>query len=63
MKQNSSGNIRKGRFLWMDSEDQNKYLSELTRKITSDFFCSDQVLSKIVEDLAPVFCDCSEIED
>ena len=58
----TSNGVRKGRFLWMNTEDQDRYLSELTNRIASDFYFSDQVMSKIVDDLAPVFCDSADAE-
>ncbi len=58
----TSNGVRKGRFLWMNSEDQDRYLSELSNKISSDFFFSEQVMAKIVDDIAPVFCDSADTE-
>jgi hypothetical protein len=52
-----SPNIRNGRFLWMDEKEQKRYLAVLNKKITEGFFASDQILSRLVDEMAPVFND------
>lgn len=52
--------LRQGRFLWMDEPDQRKYLTELKKKIADGFYSSDKVISRIVEEIAPVL---NEIAD
>lgn len=48
---------RKGRFLWMENSAQHSYLMELKIKIESGYYFSESIISKIVEDLAPVMAD------
>jgi len=43
----------KGRFLWRDTKYQHCYVQELKQKISIGFFYSDEVLQKIVDQLAP----------
>jgi hypothetical protein len=50
-----SPNIRSGRFLWMDEQSKKRYLAALNKKITEGYFSSEQIIGKIVEELAPVF--------
>jgi hypothetical protein len=52
-----SPNIRTGRFLWMDEKSRKNYLSILTKKISEGYFCSENILMKVVEEIAPVFDD------
>jgi hypothetical protein len=52
-RQSGNGN-RKGQFLWMDPPARNNYLQNLKAKISEDYFFSESVLSKIVDDLAPI---------
>ena len=54
---NESTHVRKGRFLWMESDAQTRYLCDLKKRIHAGHYFSDQILSKIVEDIAPVFED------
>lgn len=49
--------IRQGQFLWKDESGQKKYLQSLKRKISEGFYFSDKVISRVVEELAPVFHD------
>ena len=50
-----SPNVRKGRFLWMDDSSKKSYLESLNQKIATRYFFSDAILSKVVEDLTPLF--------
>jgi hypothetical protein len=52
-----SPNIRNGRFLWMDEKEQKRYLAVLNKKIAEGFYTSDQILSRLVDEMAPVFND------
>ena len=54
---NASPNSKAGRFLWMDEKAKKRYLSELQRKIGEGYFSSEQILVKIVDEMAPVFSD------
>lgn len=53
----ASTNIRTGRFLWMDEKSQKSYLTALAEKIEKGYFSSDQILLKVVDELAPVFSE------
>ncbi len=54
---------RLGKFLWRDSEEEkDAYLRQLREKITDGFFTSDDVLSSIVDELAPAVSSAMDIE-
>ena len=53
----ASTNIRTGRFLWMDEQSKKCYLTALVEKIEKGYFSSDQILLKVVDELAPVFSE------
>lgn len=58
MKRNiHSLNIRKGRFLWMERNEQELFVQNLKGKIAKGYYYSDTVFSKIAEDLASVMAD------
>ena len=44
-----------GRFLWMDQKAKKRYLALLNKKIAEGYFSSDQILVRLVEEMAPVF--------
>jgi hypothetical protein len=48
-------NLRKGQFLWRDEPERSRYIEKLSRRIADGFYFSDDILSQIVEELAPVF--------
>ncbi len=52
-----SPKIRSGRFLWMDDKSKKRYLTVLNKKIADGFYTSDRILSRIVDEMAPVFND------
>lgn len=52
-----SPNIRKGRFLWMDPDTQNRYLLQLRQKIKAGYFHSEDILDRVVEEIAPAIND------
>jgi hypothetical protein len=54
---NDSPHMKTGRFLWMDTNSKKLYLEALNKKIVEGYFFSEQILSKIVDDMAPVFND------
>jgi hypothetical protein len=56
-EQRPSPNIRIGRFIWMDDLSKKRYLSVLKDKIASGYFFSDVTISKVVDDIAPVFSE------
>ncbi len=52
-----SPNIRTGRFLWMETSDRKRYLSDLRNRIDRGFFFREEIVVKIVDDIAPVIND------
>jgi hypothetical protein len=54
---NDSLNNRKGKFLWMEPRAKENYLDALKKKIAEGYFYSDKILSKVVDELAPVLND------
>ena len=55
-------NIHKGQFLWRSPGEQGLYLKSLRKKISENYFFSETILSKIVEEIAPVIDDAVERE-
>lgn len=54
---------RMGKFLWReDEEDRDAYLRQLRDKIADGFFSSEQVLSSIVDELAPAVSSSIDVE-
>jgi len=41
----------------MDEKSRNNYLLALTKKISEGYFCSEMILAKVVDEIAPVFDD------
>lgn len=54
---NDSLSIRKGKFLWMEPGAKENYIDTLKKKIADGYFYSDKILSKVVDELAPVLND------
>jgi hypothetical protein len=50
-----SPNIKTGRFLWMNEKSRMQYLAALQKKISEGYYCSENTLAKVVEELAPIF--------
>jgi len=48
-------NVRKGQFLWKEERERRQYIEMLSKKISSGFYFSDDVLSEIVNEIAPIF--------
>jgi hypothetical protein len=46
--------IRQGQFLWMDERTKREYLSILKQRISDGYYFSERVISRIVDELAPV---------
>lgn len=55
--------LRQGQFIWMDEGPKNRYIEKLKKKINSGFYSSENVISKIVEEIAPVVNDTLEHDD
>ncbi len=54
--------LRQGQFQWMDEPDKKGYLSKLKKRIDEGFYFSDKVISRIVEEIAPVLNETVGIE-
>ena len=54
---NDSPNVRKGRFLWMEPKEKDRFLSDLKFKISQGYYSSETIFVKIAEDLAPVMAE------
>jgi methionine salvage enolase-phosphatase E1 len=52
--QRDSPNIRSGRFLWMDEDAKRQYLKELQERIARGDFFRETIVTKIVDEIAPV---------
>jgi energy-converting hydrogenase A subunit M len=46
--------VRKGQFLWRDRVAQVQYIDALKKRISDNYYFSDQVFSRIADELAPV---------
>jgi hypothetical protein len=57
---NENPNIRKGKFLWLQDSARNRYLETISRKITEGFYFSENVISRIVDEIAPTFGEVME---
>jgi hypothetical protein len=57
MKRQESQPGHKGQFLFLESTARRKYVSALRLKIRQGYFTSDDVLTKLVEEIAPAFND------
>lgn len=62
-KNRDNSHIKKGQFLWKDEKSQKKYLALLKDKIANEYFYSDRVISRIVEQIAPVFSEIAEYKN
>jgi hypothetical protein len=51
-------NIRTGRFLWMDEDEKKNYLKNLRDRIEQGYFSSETIVTKIVDEIAPVLNEC-----
>lgn len=61
-RQNDSPNVRKGRFLWMESSERDHFLSDLKFKIAQGYYYSETIFGKIAEELAPVMAEAVDRE-
>ncbi len=52
--------IRQGRFIWMDESTKKNYLSTLKKRIEEGYYFSDNVITRIVDEIAPVINDTIE---
>ncbi|MBD3316242.1 MAG: hypothetical protein GF344_10675 [Chitinivibrionales bacterium] len=55
--QDHNPNIRRGQFLWREQSEREEYLAKIHRRIAGGFYSSDRIIEKVVDELAPVFCD------
>jgi hypothetical protein len=58
-RRNYPSNVRQGRFLWMSETAQRDYLTTLKQRISEGYYYSDGILSRIAEDLAPMYAESS----
>ncbi len=49
--------LRQGQFLWMDESTKRDYISRLKRRIEDGYYFSDKVITRIVDEIAPVLND------
>ena len=54
-----SPNIRKGRFMWMETDDQKMYINTLKSRIADEYYFSEKILTKVADELTPVFSEIS----
>jgi hypothetical protein len=46
--------VRKGQFLWMEPSAKETYLKKLKQRISDGYYFSEQIFTKIVDELTPV---------
>jgi hypothetical protein len=56
-KLNDSPNIRKGRFLWMEQQEQKKFVDGLKSRIAEGYYYSDSILGRVADELGTVLSD------
>ena len=54
-----SPNIRKGRFMWMEPDDQKMYINTLKSRIAEGYYFSETILTKVADELTPVLSEIS----
>ncbi len=52
--------LRQGQFHWMNEPAKKSYLSMLKKRIDEGYYFSDKVVTRIVDEIAPVLNDCVE---
>ncbi len=52
--------LRQGQFLWMDESTKKNYISRLKERIEKGYYFSDKVITRIVDEIAPVINDTIE---
>lgn len=62
MEAKVNNSSRRGQFLWMENSAQEKYVDQLKEKIKNGHYFSEQIITKIVEELAPVMADTVQCE-
>ena len=55
-----SPNVRKGRFLWMDRAEKERFIRDIKSKIEQGYYYSDLIFNKVADELAPVMADTIE---
>jgi hypothetical protein len=48
-------NVRQGRFVGMPERAREDYLKDLKQKISDGYFFKDAILSRVADELAPVY--------
>jgi hypothetical protein len=62
MRHDDNPSVRKGKFLFMEASAQEHFVQKLTSRIAEGYYTSDRVLSRIVDELGPVFNELAENE-
>ncbi len=47
-------NIRTGKFIWRDAQEQQRYIAHIRKKIDSGYYHTPKVTEYVVDTLAPV---------
>lgn len=54
---------RLGKFLWKEEEDEREnYIKSLREKIQKGYYTSDNVVSTLIDELAPAMCNSIGVE-
>ncbi len=54
LEQRDVSGIKKGRFIWREKDEQQAYIKDFENKIESRYYFSEEVLTGIVERIAPM---------
>jgi hypothetical protein len=46
--------LKRGQFLWMEPAAQRRYVQQLKKRISDGYYNSENVFSKVAEEIAPV---------
>jgi hypothetical protein len=57
-----SPNIRSGRFLCLQEGERKQYLQDLRCRIEEGYFFKESIVTKIVDEIAPVMNECVDGE-
>lgn len=56
----SNPSIKHGRFQWMDKSAKREFISIIKKRITDGYYFSEQVVTQVVDEIAPVINDTVE---
>ena len=54
--------VRKGKFLGLCPEEQDKFVSDLLKKINDGYYLSEKITEDVVDEIAPAIKECFESE-